>query len=177
MFGLRQMVVGLALSASGALVLFAETTNRALLVDVVAPTVWRTNRSDRLPLPAVNPGVESVGGPAPPDAAWEKFEEQFGIHEPEATPFHAVLRLTKYEVDRALFWANELTKTVERALQFEYPLGKLMAPDNEPAASVRPAPSHPLWRAVHETKFKADLKLHITSPPTIGVRLEIPIGD
>lgn len=183
-----QIGAWLVLGLFGWQLAIAEEPKRELLVDFVSPALLGqtnqhfVNQQDILVSHSTsntkNADTLLVEHPPPTSTSrWRAFEAEFGIHQREPAPFMASLQLTKYEVDRVIFWADELSRTVARALEFDYRVARLTELGEDVDAPFRQARSNPLLRAFEDVRLKSAINLSFVAPPTLALKLELPFGN
>jgi len=103
---------------------------------------------------------------------WEKFETEFGIHQPSRSSVKNSLQNAKYQLDRTSLQLQEFVDTVTDRLRFDYGLSDL---------GFRP-PSHRstgnfITDVLSQTRLKSDIDLKLGEKTFVGVKLVLPIGD
>ena len=106
---------------------------------------------------------------------WEKFETEFGITEPEPSLVLRSMQTAKYNVDRILFAANEFTRNVSSATEFELGHGKLHHVSADTQQS-RDDLSNPSSAIPENVRLGLDVNL-AQGKPYVGVKLVIPFGN
>jgi hypothetical protein len=105
---------------------------------------------------------------------WEKFEAEFGIAEPEQSLALRSLQMAKYTVDKVTFAANEFTRNLSSATQFEFNNGRI---SRVPATRQwrRDDPSCPSMCIPERISVGLDVNI-ILGKPYVGIAFVMPIG-
>jgi hypothetical protein len=110
---------------------------------------------------------------------WEKFEDEYGIHQKNPSLVKGSLESAKYRLDKTTFAVNEFVQDVEDALSFDYELRSLGREARAEDSPRSAAPSSiPFWDSVENARLKSDIDLDVPRGRAfVGVRLVLPIGD
>jgi hypothetical protein len=106
---------------------------------------------------------------------WEKFETEFGVTSPEHSMVLRSMQSAKYDLDRAVFAANEFSHNLSRLTDYEWDHGRFYRASA--ATQLLREESSTRWTAVPENvHLGLDVNL-VQSRPYIGMKLVIPIGN
>ena len=106
---------------------------------------------------------------------WEKFETEFGVTEPEHSTVLRSMQSAKYNLDRAVFAANEFSHNLSRLTDYEWDHGGFYRASA--ATQLLREDSSTRWTPVPKNvHLGLDVNL-AQSRPYIGVKLVIPFGD
>jgi len=106
---------------------------------------------------------------------WEKFETEFGVTVPEHSTVLRSMQSAKYNLDRAVFAANEFSRNLSRLTDYELDHGRFY--HVSAATQLLREESSTRWPTVPENvHLGLDVNL-VQSRPYIGVKLVIPIGN
>jgi len=158
------------------------------MADYVPPSLWQPETTPSpTSTPAENNTVPTVDTNllilliAPSDLTgeerWEKFQDQFGIQHPEQSVFKSSIQTAKYDLDEAAFAVNELTRSVEDALRFEYDVRELtrLQLENRPKTRIY---GDPWTDFLENARLKSDVHLDaFRRDAYFGVKFLFPVGD
>ena len=106
---------------------------------------------------------------------WEKFETEFGVTEPEHSTVLRSMQSAKYNLDRAVFAANEFSHNLSRLTDYEWDHGRFYRASA--ATQLLREESSTRWPTIPENvHLGLDVNL-VQNRPYIGVKLVIPFGD
>ncbi len=181
LFKLNRVGVLIALVVAVGRLAVAGETQRVLRVDYISPLLLQ-NITNEPPLCRPLPPPAEIFLRAPSRSLtsaqrWDQFEAEFGIHDRATSPIKSSLQQAKYQLDRALFWGNELAKTVERSLEWDFSLNRLTEPSSAPSSSFRQPPSNPFLATLRGARLKSKITLKLTDTPAFSLRLDLPLGE
>ena len=105
---------------------------------------------------------------------WDKFENEYGIGEPEHSPVLRSMQAAKYNLDRVVFAANEFSRNLSSLTLYEFDHGRLT---HVPAAAPQSGDElRSLMTVPRNVRLGLDVNM-AQSRPYVGVKLVIPIGD
>jgi hypothetical protein len=107
---------------------------------------------------------------------WQKFEGNFGINTPAASPVKSTLQSAKYRLDETTFALQEFLDNVTDTLRFDYGLRDLTT-KSATTKSDRGTSGSALYDSLTGARFKSDINLKLAGRQFVGVKLVLPIGD
>jgi len=155
-----------------------------LMANYVPPSLLDTNQatvaSTKSALSRTESDQRTVATPCNALSAgerWEKFEAEFGVTNKNSSATMGTVESAKYQLDKSTFALQEFVNSVTSSLSFDYGMSDLTG--CKPSSTTAPPPrnANPILDCLGNARFKSDINLTLASPPFVGVRLVMPIGN